>query len=329
MIQILANISMIFSCLIILTTLYVLNLILPKNNRNEKLIFKSSKIWRAIYLDNVKLSVFVLILALFLLSILWLLYGKDLKASDIGQGVFIETFGMVFDVILLVLLFNFISSKGEKENAIRKYNEEIEDFREWKSEEAKYRIRGNIIRLNRLNYNKFDLAFIDLSNLKLLDCKFSFSNLVNTDFSNTNLNKAEFVEILCSDSKFNSCFLHLSDFSKATLQNTEFKKAFMLGSNFSHSTLSSINFAEADLRSVKFDKAYLYDPNFDGAKVSEDFIARLRESDITGHPVYDMYFIQKVPVFGYQGHYEFYAKKRPDYDEYLKRGIKKLKNAEG
>ena len=38
---------------------------------------------------------------------------------------------------------------GEKRRNIKRWQEEIDDFRGWNSEEAKFRIVGNIKRLNR------------------------------------------------------------------------------------------------------------------------------------------------------------------------------------
>ena len=116
----------------------------------------------------------------------------------------------------------FCVSKGEREKSIKNYIEEIRDFQYWKSQEAKYRIRGNIIRLNELGVSALNLSFLDLSNLDLPNVKLNASILSDVDFSFTNLNEAEFVGIFCSGSSFNDkkCFLNKANFTDAHIQHS-------------------------------------------------------------------------------------------------------------
>ncbi|AEE51131.1 pentapeptide repeat-containing protein [Haliscomenobacter hydrossis] len=312
MIQLIGSFSVIVACILLIGTIYIINLTLPKGKRKEKLARPFSSLLNAIYSDNVKLSIFVTILVSFLLMILWNAFGRTLALKVIGEGVFIEAFGMFFDALILVLLFNFIASKGERNTLIKRYFEEIEDFRYWKASEAKFRIRGNILRLNKLNISKFDLAFLDLSGLELPDVNFNDSTLTDTDFSFTNLSDAQFVGIFCSGSIFNDkrTFLNRANFSEAHIQHSYFIRTYLRAANFSEANLTKVNFEEADLRGAIFKEASIYDSNFDRARVDESFLERLKQSNITGDFVHDMYEIEKVPVRGYPENFDFFLRKK-------------------
>lgn len=312
MIQLIGSFSVIVACLLLIGTIYIINLALPKGKRNEKLTSPFSSLLNAIYSDNVKLSIFITILVSFLLMILWNAFGRTLALKVIGEGVFIEAFGMFFDALILVLLFNFIASKGERDTLINRYFEEIEDFRYWKAPEAKFRIRGNILRLNKLNISKFDLGFIDLSGLRLLNVNFNDSVLTDTNFTDTNLHEAQFTGVQCSGSTFSGkdCFLNRADFSKAHIQHSYFIGTYLRAANFSKATLSKVNFEGADLRGAFFDGTYIYDSNFDRARVDKDFLERLKQSNITGNFNFGIYEIIEVPVKGYIGSFEFFLNKK-------------------
>lgn len=260
-----------------------------------------------------------------LYSFLYATFSKliDYTDEEFLKNIVVEYHGMLLDIIVFGILIAVFNKAGERKKEIQKYLEEIDDYRHWKEPEAKFRIRGNIIRLNNLNHTKFDLSFIDLSNIKMLEVKFNSSNLTNTNFSSTNLNKAKFSNIVSSGSNFNSCFINQGVFIDSHLQYNTFKKAILLESNWSNSTLSSIDFANADLRGAVFNNTYMYDPNFEGAIVSEDFIDNLKKSKISGHPVYDMYFVEKKEVGGHPGHFEYIAHKKTNYSEFLSKLIEK------
>ncbi len=59
---------------------------------------------------------------------------------------------MLFDILVIGVLILFLNKLAEKRVDNRRYLEEIEDFRGWESEEAAYRIAGNLKRLKRNGY---------------------------------------------------------------------------------------------------------------------------------------------------------------------------------
>ena len=301
MTQLIINLSVIFECLFLMSTIYFLNLVLPEGNRNEKLVKPFSTLLNSIYSNNVRLSIFVTILVFLLLIILWISFGKTMGFEEIGKGVFTEAFGMFFDALILVLLFNFMASKGEKDSLIKRYFEEIEDFRDWKDNEAKFRIRGNILRLNKLHISKFDLSFLDLSRLELQKMNFNNSTLTDTDFSYSSLDEAQFSRIICTFSKFNAqpCNLYRANFSEAEIQSSFFEGTYLVDSNFSNAKLIKVDFEGADLRGTNFTEAYIHDCNFNNAFVDREFLENLKTAKITGDPIYDMYTILEINTLGF------------------------------
>ena len=82
----------------------------------------------------------------------------------------------MFDIILFGVIIAFFMFLRDRRKAIERYQEEIDDFKKWDSEEARYRIAGAIRRLNRLG--KTD---IDFGGIKLRD--FSLSHFLKSSIS--------------------------------------------------------------------------------------------------------------------------------------------------
>ena len=72
------------------------------------------------------------------------------------REILIESYGMLFDIIIICVLTLWLNQKGRKLLQIKRYHDEIDDFRSWKSPEAAYRIRGNILRLNQNGISNID-----------------------------------------------------------------------------------------------------------------------------------------------------------------------------
>ncbi|MFM9951519.1 MAG: hypothetical protein ACKV1O_26525 [Saprospiraceae bacterium] len=143
--------------LFMMSTIIGLFTILPEKKRNQSNFFLRVKsFWKPIKSDNVKLSkalvgaVFLLILMFIpLLSAMSCFIGENHFLIQTLKNIRVEFIGMLFDAILLVWVFQWISAKGDKERRIQHLKDEMEDFIQWNSEEAKYRIRGILYRLNK------------------------------------------------------------------------------------------------------------------------------------------------------------------------------------
>ena len=102
------------------------------------------------------------------------------------------------------------------------------------------------------------------------------ADLSETDFSNINIENAEFVNAdltssTFSDSKltavkFEGCDLTSVDFTRATLIECSFNDSVLNGTDFSYATVDYGNFADADLAGAIFQSAELTNSDFTTAE---------------------------------------------------------------
>lgn len=102
------------------------------------------------------------------------------------KGIYIEATGMLLDIIFLGIIWAILEFRRSKKIEINRYKNEIDDFRKWKSEEAMYRIVGNIKRLNKLKFYDIDLSFCYLRNAELWNIRCS-GNLSSANLRNAKL----------------------------------------------------------------------------------------------------------------------------------------------
>ncbi len=138
-------------------------------------------------------SAVILILAVVILVVIDMIFKPG--GISFWDNIFAELHGMLFDVAIILFLFNWIESKRDKKLRIERYKEEIEDFRQWKNEEAMHRIRGLIRRLNEegitnLNLHGAYLRKADLTGAKLQGANLIGANLQNASFRWANLKGA-------------------------------------------------------------------------------------------------------------------------------------------
>ena len=119
------------------------------------------------------------------------------------------------------------------------YHEEIDDYRDWKAEEAKFRILGNIKRLFKLGEKSFDFNrcylqqaylrervfyqsdfnHIDLSCSILESCVFEKVNFSGANLAKTNIMRCKFIECKINSANFFDTILYEVDFDKSDLKS--------------------------------------------------------------------------------------------------------------
>ena len=162
----------------------------------------------------------------------------------------------------LVYSWFWLQKRGEKRREIQKYENEIDDFRDWEDPAAARRLRGSIIRLNKLGISKINLSNCYLANLHLEEINFTDSDMMNVnlegafleyaDLSNTDSWSANFIGANLEYAKFINSEVKNSKFIGANLSNANFKNAKLNESDFDQVTsMFNANFHEADLRDVK------------------------------------------------------------------------------
>ena len=167
--------------------------------------------------------------------------------SPLGQGLYVEAAGAMFDILLFGVIIAFFIFLRDRRKAIERHQEEIDDFKKWDSEEARYRIAGAIRRLNRLGKTDIDFGGIELREFSFR--RHDITNINGSTFydgtwgtmgsrDEVTLEKVDFSMINCRNvvfSKFNpfarfgsfrpSVFYRDCQFSDADLSGAIFKGA--------------------------------------------------------------------------------------------------------
>ncbi len=159
-------------------------------------------------------------------------------AKDLVPSAY-RTAWVVFALILLFvgLIVQLFREKARTPNLISNYHEEIDDFRDWKSEEATYRILGDIKRLSKLGETKFDLNRCPLSGIHLKGL-----HIKNSDLNCVDLSNAYIAECLFENVNFNGANLALATIVRSSFINCQIDRA-----NYFDAILFSVDFKGSDL----------------------------------------------------------------------------------
>jgi uncharacterized protein YjbI with pentapeptide repeats len=267
--------------------------------------------WESLKTDTIILSIFCLLIALagFFGSFLFTKFSNN----DFWNGINIELFGIVFDVLILVLLFNWINQKGERKRRISSLHNEIDDFRHWKSEQAKFLIRGRIKRLNTEGVSAINLKYIDISNPLNELFQFSKINLNGSGFlqsnlSNLNMSESYLEKITDHYSDFSNSNFYKCNFKNSHFQGTNFKNSYFFSANFDNTVItSSCDFSKSDIRNISFSNAKIESAKFDNAIVNENFMEQVIEWNLNGRNIFENYEVVKKPERNKK--FSFYLKK--------------------
>ena len=194
-----------------------------------------------------------------------------------GESLGVELNAMLIEFFAIILMVMWITLSSEKRNKIKIYKEEIEEFRHWESDEAKYRIAGNIRRLNELNITEINISLCNLKGailrgVNLQGCDLLMANLQGCDLSGSNLAGARLCGVNLQNAILRNANLTGADLSDSQLQNiylpkTTIKDVCWTSSNLSGANLSGMNFQNADLYEVNFKNADLSNTNLQGANL--------------------------------------------------------------
>jgi hypothetical protein len=162
-------------------------------------------------------------------------------------GIYTEAIGMLLDVLFLGIILAIFEYNRSSKLEIKRYLEEIDDFRNWKSDEATYRIVGNIRRLSGLKFKNIDLSYCYLKKAELWNLKitndatgtnFAYAKLAGAEFCNINLSFAHFEKAHLYNSKFNNSDISFANFKGANINKVDFRgcknldKAYFQGALF-------------------------------------------------------------------------------------------------
>jgi len=155
------------------------------------------------------------------------------------KDVLVEGYGFLLDMLVFGIFILWLNKKKERSLLIKSYENEIDDFRNWESDEAKHRIAGCIKRLNREGVTRIDCSFCFLKGVNL-----SKAELQVSDFSGANL-------------------------EGAILENVNFEEAIFFGTNLKGANLNNVNFKGAGINYTCLEGATIEGTDFKEATVWE------------------------------------------------------------
>jgi uncharacterized protein YjbI with pentapeptide repeats len=146
--------------------------------------------------------------------------------------------GFVFDVVFLGLFFSYYQHRQERRHDIKRWKEEIDDYRYWKTDEAAIRLAGLTRRLANNNATDVDLSHCEITSgvfegLKLDQYNFYYSKLHSADFTDCSLINANF---------------HLAELTGAHLRNVNFSGSNLRNADLSYAYLQGAKLIKTDLR---------------------------------------------------------------------------------
>lgn len=213
------------------------------------------------------LTAFVVLIltAILVLSLSLKYYLQDFEGF--WSNILVEAHGMLFDIAIIGILLFWLNENGQIRQQVRAYHNEIDDFRTWHSEEAAFRIVGNIRRLNRHEVSEVNLAnchlqktnmsYLNLSganlnsalvtNCSLVEVNLENSRMNQTNLENSNLNSANMRGAYANGANFQDAYLIKAQFENAYLIKTNFKNAFLMESSLCGSFLMGADFEQASL----------------------------------------------------------------------------------
>lgn len=218
-----------------------------------------------------------LVLALVTLVVFSLSFKYYLKDFDsFWVQILAEAHGMIFDIAIIGILLFWLNQNGEMRQRLRTYRDEIDDYRLLESDQAAFRMVGNIKRLNRHKIHEINLVncflarthlnYVNLKGSNLNSSNLSNASLLEANLENTRLNQTNFENANLNQATLKAAYASGANFKDAFLIKAQFENAFLIKTNFINAYLMEANFKNSFLVGADFENASLYKADFRGAK---------------------------------------------------------------
>lgn len=238
---------------------------------------KSGLIDRANYIVEKPLLTSLLVLVMITLIVGGLSFEYYLKDIEMfWPQILAEAHGMIFDIAIMGILLFWLNQNGATRQRIRTYKDEIDDFRLLESNEAAFRMVGNIKRLNRNKIHEINLvncylprthlSYINLKGSNMNSANLSNASLLETNLENARLNQTNFENANLNQANLKAAYASGANFKDAFLIKTQFENAFLIKANFTNAYLMEANLQNSYLVGADFENASLYKADFRGAK---------------------------------------------------------------
>lgn len=231
------------------------------------------------------IAILLFIIIWFLVSGASIMRGKNYKGEFLNS-ILVEAHGLLFDIFVFGILIVFFNKMGERRRNIKRWQEEIDDFRYWREKEATFRIVGNIKRLNRNGNTYIDLydCFLKEANLSEADLRGAFlfganlrganlirANLRGAVFFGANLERVALYDVNLEittlyGADLRGAFLGYANLEGANLEDADLRGANLRGANLKEASLYRADLRGANLRGANLKEAYLGGADLRGAK---------------------------------------------------------------
>ncbi|QSX77974.1 pentapeptide repeat-containing protein [Agrilutibacter solisilvae] len=193
------------------------------------------------------------------------LYGE----ADFWVGFITEAHGFLLDLVIIAFVLSWVTKSLERKHAITRFQEEIDDFRPWRTPESAFRIAGCVKRLANERVREIDLyeCFLKQADLRGLD-------LTGAKLWGADLGDAVLKNCVLTDAKMKGCYL-----VAARCSGARFERAFMKNSRCMFGEFSGCSFRTATLVRVSFSGANLRGADLSGADVTG---ASFQDADLAG-----------------------------------------------
>lgn len=216
----------------------------------------------------------LLIVTLVVFSLSFKYYLKDFDSFWVQ--ILAEAHGMIFDIAIIGILLFWLNQNGEIRQRLRTYRDEIDDYRLLESDQAAFRMVGNIKRLNRHKICEINLVncflakthlnYVNLKGSNLNSSNFSNASLLEANLENTRLNQTNFENANLNQATLKASYASGANFKDAFLIKAQFQNAFLIKTNFINAYMMEANFQNSYLVGADFQNASLYKADFRGAK---------------------------------------------------------------
>jgi len=210
-----------------------------------------------------------LLALLIILPIVFILSKSIYTEVDTWKGILIEAHGMILDIIVIGILVSIISKQREKTLEIRRYIEEIDDYRGLKSREAIHRVAGLIKRLtNKYSYTRINLENCVLQKTNLEDVNLHGASMIRANFEGAFLESSIFEDANFIETNMKKTQMMYSNFENSYLNEVDFQNSNLVCANFKNALISGSNFFKANLRGANFEGVRSLFVNFSNSDLS-------------------------------------------------------------
>ncbi len=205
-------------------------------------MFKKAKARSRAFQENHPLIFFAIVIGMPLTLIIHLayLFLVSYRSESYYVDILVEAHGLLFDILFFSIILALYAKSQEKKQKIKRFEEELDDYRGWKETEASYRVAGIIRRLRQegiedIDFNRLNLAQCTKEVVeKAVKEKAHIISLAGADLKRTRLGNADFEHADLERTNFQEANLERATFNGANLKYAIFFDAKGLPKNNLH-----------------------------------------------------------------------------------------------